>query len=205
MQRRGILENKRGAFELSVTTMIIIVLAITMLIMGLVLIRNIFGGATESIDSLSSKVKTEIDKIFTDENKKIVVYLGEDRTAKVKAGTDLFGIAIGAKTATGSRVQARSDLQYKMELDETARENCAAILGKTQTTNLFKQDIGEWTDFDEFQGDTSKSIIQIGVPEGTTLCSQKIFIEVRDRSVNPEGEIVGGDFFIVQVTRKGVF
>ena len=202
---RKLLKNKGGAFELSVSTMIIIVLAITMLIMGLILIRNIFSGATESVDSLSNKVKTEIDKIFTDENKKIVVYLGEDKTAKIKAGTDNFGIALGAKTKTGGSVQDYSDLQYKLELDEEARENCINVLGRAQTANFFKQNLEVWNNFDEFQGDTSKTIVQVGIPEGTTLCTQKVFITVTDKTVNPQGDIVGGDFFIIQIVRKGVF
>lgn len=205
MKRRGIITNKKAAFELSITTMIVIVLAVVMLIMGLILIRNIFGGATESIDTLSEKTRAEINKIFTDENKKIVVFLGQDKTAKIKAGTENFGIAIGAKSVTGSKVEDYSDLQYKLMLDDATRENCFNTIGQSQTTSLFKQNLDEWLNFDAFQGDSAQAIVQMGIPEGTTLCTQKVNILVRDRSVNTEGEIVGGDFFIVQIIRKGVF
>ena len=203
---RSILKkNKKGAFELSISVMIIVVLAITLLIMGLVLLRNIFGGATESIDTLSSKVKDEINKIFTDEGKKIVIYLGQDKTAKIKANTQNFGIAIGAKTSTGAKVQSRSDLQYRLELDQTSSTNCVRILGVAQTESLFVQKMGDWNDMLEFQGDSALDIVQLTVPEGTPLCTQKVLVTVRDKTVNTGGDIVGGDFFIIQIVRSGVF
>jgi len=204
MIKRGGWKNKKGAFELSITTMIVIVLAIVMLIMGLILIKNIFFGATESVDSLNEKVKTEIDRIFTEENKKVVVYLGELKIAAVKAG-DSFGIAIGAKTLTGTQVKTPSDLQYKMSLDESARENCLSVIGKEQTTNLFKQKLEEWINLEEYQADNAKSIIQVAVPEGTTLCTQKVLITVRDKTQNPDGTVVGGDYFILDIKRSGLF
>ena len=46
--------QKRGAMELSIGTIVIIVLAMSMLILGLVLIRTIFTGAKYNIDTIVS-------------------------------------------------------------------------------------------------------------------------------------------------------
>ena len=100
MQKRG----KKAAFELSVTTMIVIVLAITMLILGLILIKNIFTAATESVDELNDKVSNEIDKIFTDEDKKIVEHQEMNR----------YG-AVCVATLTGATVTMVENIQGKVE------------------------------------------------------------------------------------------
>ena len=52
--------SKRAAIELSIGTVIIIVLAMSMLILGIVLIRSIFTGATESVNTINEKDKNQI-------------------------------------------------------------------------------------------------------------------------------------------------
>jgi len=206
MKRRGIIAGKRGAFELSITTMIVIVLSITMLIMGLVLIRNIFTGATDSVDSLSSSVQEEINKIFTDENKKIVIYVGEDKTAKIKAGTNNFGVVIAARTNAGSEVTSKEDLQYKLELDSDTEGNCVDAIGIEQTKAFFNTKLDTWNNMPQFSGtDSAGDIITLDVPEGTILCAQKVFVTIRDRTIDLDGDTVGGDFFIVEIIRSGLF
>ena len=65
--------------------------------------------------------------------------------------------------------------------------------------------MGDWNDMLEFQGDSALDIVQLTVPEGTPLCTQKVLVTVRDKTVNTGGDIVGGDFFIIQIVRSGVF
>ena len=84
------MQNK-GAIELSMTTVVIIVLAMTMLILGLVLVRTIFQGATYNVQSINDKVRAEINKLFTEEEQAIVVYLPELK-ATMKMG-DTFAVA----------------------------------------------------------------------------------------------------------------
>ena len=64
------MKNKKAAIELSIGTVVIIVLAMTMLIMGVVLVRNIFSGATSSVDTLNDKVKGEITSLFSEETRR---------------------------------------------------------------------------------------------------------------------------------------
>lgn len=56
--------EKRGAIELSIGTIVIIVLAMSMLILGMVLVRSIMCGAIGLTGNINSKVEGEINKLF---------------------------------------------------------------------------------------------------------------------------------------------
>ena len=49
----NLMRKKKAAIELSVGTIVVIVLAMSMLILGLVLIRNIFKGSIDNFDALN--------------------------------------------------------------------------------------------------------------------------------------------------------
>ena len=68
------MRGKTGALELSIGTIVIIVLAMSMLILGMVLVRNIFSGSSENILQMNDKVKDQINRLFV-EDKKPVIYL----------------------------------------------------------------------------------------------------------------------------------
>jgi hypothetical protein len=90
------MKNKKAAMEMSVGTIVTIVLLMTVLILGLVLVRSIFSGAIENIDGIDQAVKSEINKLFAeDDSRKIVVY-PSSRKIIIKKGTDNlgFGFAI---------------------------------------------------------------------------------------------------------------
>ncbi len=56
--------NKKGAIELSIGTIVIIVLSLTMLILGMVLVRSIMCGAIGLTTETNTKAKAEINKVF---------------------------------------------------------------------------------------------------------------------------------------------
>lgn len=194
--------NKKAAVELSIGTIVIIVLAMTMLILGLVLVRNIFTGATDSVDELNDKIKNEITQLFTDEENDIVVRLGSEQTAKIKQGTENFGIPIGARTPDGSKVTSRSRLQYKLTLDEATSNNCIKILGKKQTESLFKTRLNTFNSFDEYEGSDLYVLVEVSIPKGTAVCSQKVLVDVTDTETKQD---VGGSFFKIDIIKSGLF
>tara|TARA_Y100000310_G_C20315287_1_gene638131 strand:+ start:117 stop:707 length:591 start_codon:yes stop_codon:yes gene_type:complete len=191
--------GKKGAMELSMSTIVILVLAMAMLGLGLFLVNSIFRGATESVDEINEKVKGEITSLFVDESSRLVVNLGADRIARIKADTSNFGVGFGAKTIDGSAVTPKR-MKFKLSLDESSRENCVKTLGTKDTENLFKQTIGANIEFDRFEGDTAYAIVQLDVPEATPLCAQKVFIDVTDNN-----EVVGREVFVIEIIRKGFF
>ncbi len=191
------LRQKKAAIEMSMSTIVVLVLAMSMLILGLVLVRTIFKTATNSVNELDNKVRAEITNLFVDESNKVIVKLGSDYTARITAGTTNFGVAIGAKTLSGS--PATKSLKFTLSFD-TNSNNCYKLLKASGMKTLFKQTVGTAYEFDKFEGDEAFAIIQIDIPEGTPLCSQKVYVDVKDG-----GEVVGRTVFIVDIIRKGFF
>ena len=57
-------KNKKAAMELSMSTIVILVLGVSMLILGMVLIRNIMCTGLQITDQLSTGVKNELKTLF---------------------------------------------------------------------------------------------------------------------------------------------
>ena len=89
--------NKRGEIELSVGTIVIIVLAMSMLILGLVLIRQIFSGATDSVRQIDTGVKAEINKLFSqNQDKKLILY-PDSKIIKLEKNSQDSGFAVAIR------------------------------------------------------------------------------------------------------------
>lgn len=56
--------NKKAAFEMSITTIVIIVIAVVMLILGLVFVRTIMCGALNIATTTISGAQDQINKLF---------------------------------------------------------------------------------------------------------------------------------------------
>lgn len=193
--------NKKGALELSVGTIVVIVLAMSMLILGLVLVRNIFGGATESVDTLNDQVMSEIVNLFGDESGNLLIKLGSSNVAKVKPG-ERFNVAIGVQHPNGEAVTARDQIQFKITLDDDSQDNCLRKLGQTAAQNLFDTPLSTWNDIEKFSGSVASALIEIDIPKGTARCTQKVEVDVKEKEAAQPFE---GDFFILEVGKEGIF
>ena len=196
-------KNKKAAMELSIGTMVTIVLLVSVLILGLVLVRNIFTTSTQSVDDINDKVKNEINNLFVDNTDKVLVRLGSDKKAAIAQGTEDFGIAIGAKTYDGSST-TRERLRYKITLDTQTNRNCVDKIGERATSQLITTPLGEWQPFDQYQGSQSYARVAFTIPEGTAVCTQKFFVDVRDTEQTGT-EFLGGTYFVIQVEEKAFF
>jgi len=88
--------SRRAAMEMTVGTMVTIVLLVTVLILGLVLVRTIFRSGTDAINDVDSAVQDEIRKLFADEGKTLVIYPSA-RQITMKAGDDPGGFAFSVR------------------------------------------------------------------------------------------------------------
>lgn len=200
------MENKKAAFEMSMTTIIVIVLSVSFLILGLILIRNIYGTATKSIDTIDQKLGSELQRILTDEAQNLVIYLGETRTAQIRAGTSNFGVLIAAQTINGNPITKESDLQYNVSLvDSGSMSSCIKLITKTRTIGFFNDKLGVWLDSYDFDKSISRKIIYITIPADTPVCTQQVRVTAVDRTANPEGDILASQVFTIQVLKKGLF
>ena len=190
--------NKKAAVELSIGTIVIIVLAMSMLILGLVLVRNIFRGATDSVDEINEGVKEEIKNLFVREDDRAVLKL-TDGTAKVKQGQS-FGVAFGVRnTEMGSTTS--QTFKYDTILDDPAiRDKCG----------VSKEVAEDWVNFGSGTlsvnpGKFDAERIKVTIPEDAPLCETKyrILIYRPDKGETPLNPYEDLSFF-VQIGSKGL-
>ena len=100
------MNSKKAAIEMSIGTIVIIVLAMTMLIMGVVLIKNIFFSTSESVKIVDRGVKNEINKLFSTDSERKVILFPDSGIIKLKQGSSGEGFAISIRNieSTGSGV-----------------------------------------------------------------------------------------------------
>jgi hypothetical protein len=76
--------RKRGSLNLSINAIVVLILAITMLGLGLAFMRNIFGGATEEFQKTSGEIEKQMIEQMEETNKvvslsrpKVEIEIGE--------------------------------------------------------------------------------------------------------------------------------
>jgi len=191
--------NKKAAIELSIGTIVIIVLAMSMLVLGLVLVRNIFKGATDSVDEMNDGVKEQIKNLFVHEDDRAVLKL-TDGTARVKQGQS-FGVAFGVRNTDRGSTTSQT-FNYATVLDDPSiRTNCG----------VSQADAEKWVQF----GSGSLSVspggfdaerVKVFIPDGSPLCQTKyrIIIYRSDKGetqLNPYEDLS----FFVEIQPKGLF
>ncbi len=204
-------KNKRAAIEMSMGTIITIILAVVFLILGLTFVKSIFGVASSSIQITDDKLKAQLSTLFADENQPTFIK-PEEGVFKVRAASDFYFV-IGGRSKNGNDVQ-RGDLQYRFILDKNAPNSCLSKFNNNEARIKawfpgvkFAADENEevLNPLTIYQGDMSSSRIQISIPSGTPLCSQIILYDVFDKSDNSTSAVpVGGSSFTVQVLRRSI-
>ena len=91
------INNKKAAFEMSIGTIVVIVLSMTMLILGIVLIRNIMCAGIGLTGEINSKVRGEIDTLFQTSGGEVVC-LGSsgDPLTVIPGRTNIIYCAVNA-------------------------------------------------------------------------------------------------------------
>jgi len=164
--------NKRAAIELSIGTIVIIVLAMSMLVLGLVLIQTIFSGAKYNVEQMNDKVREEINKLFV-EDKKTVIYLPNQK-ATIKQNEE-WGVAFAIKNLARGTAEA-SRFNYDIVVsDPTLRQKCG----------IGERDVEAWMTTGQSgtitipPGDTYYGLVRFLIPETSPLCIVRFHLEVR--------------------------
>lgn len=89
-------KNKRAAMEMSVGTIVTIVLLMSVLVLGIFLVQKIFKSSSNAIDTVDSQIQSQINKLFTNENKDFVIYPSSQQIT-LKKGDGPKGFAFAVK------------------------------------------------------------------------------------------------------------
>ncbi|MEK6800581.1 MAG: hypothetical protein AABY10_00470 [Nanoarchaeota archaeon] len=188
-------KNKKAAIELSIGTVVIIVLAMSMLILGLVLVRNIFSGSIENVKEIDSGVKNKIKELFQDEREKSVIYLS-GRTVEVKQGAE-YGVAFGIRNTKEGEVES-TKFTYETSLaDSDAEIKKACGVNKVTAESWVKFGTGDITVKPGPEIGFPPVPILVKVPDGSPLCTTRFKIIIKDTKTNDIYDTLG---FILRIT-----
>ena len=172
------MRNKSGAMEMSIGTIVVIVLSMTMLIGGIVLVTNILGGATNLVDLNNEQISSEIAKLYGDD-KKLVIYPSVDIfEVKIKEST---AFAIRIKNTLGGAEATQAVFSYEIKPDNF--EDCG--LTEAQILGWMKGSTGDGIRILPGEEDVEKVLLE--VPEGSPLCSFKVRVTAYQKS-GPDSE-----------------
>jgi len=155
--------GKKGQMQMSVGTIVTIVLLMTVLILGLILVRTIFSGAVNNINSIDQVVKEEINKLFAeDDSRKIVVYPSTRKIFLEKGNDEGAGFAFAIRNVETTE----GEFSYTVSVnDPNIRNNC----------NINVQEAEKWI----VLGGSGK----ITIPPGTIMLDPELVIfEIPDNA-----------------------
>lgn len=179
-------KNKKAALELSIGTVVIIVIAISMLILGLVLVRTIFVTTTDNIKSIDAGVKNQIQQLFSQDEKKKLVLIPDQGIIELKQGETGAGFALSIKnTNTGAGTATYS---YKVEIEDPqigkkcGTSNPEAIIGANGWARI---DVGsEGTGITLNNGNAMDDPIHIrfSISDSAPICTFRLKVTAKDQS-----------------------
>ena len=188
MQFNKINRNKKAAIELSIGTIVIIVIAMSMLILGLVLVRTIFTGAKYNVDQLNKNVEAEINKLFNEKGQKTVIYLPNNQ-ADVKKGQS-FGVAFGIRNTIEGETKA-GKFTYQVKSSEV-QAGCQLTLDQANSYII----LGKTGSFDILPGaEPLYRLIKVQPSSSAPLCEI-----VYDLVATKDNQPYDTNFFIVKIT-----
>ena len=184
--------------EMSVGTLVTIVLLMIVLGLGVILVQKIFGGATDSVDSINSQVKSQIDNLFNSENKDLVVSLGSQNSGKVKQGTKNFGFVVGFAPGDPTALQNLNACKYTITAVNSG-SYCSRLQGFN--TNVvegwFVTGAGRGVAFSEIQRGVAYELVIMDIPDTAPTCTQRYNLDVTCGTYSTK------TFFDIQIVKKG--
>ena len=185
---------------MTVGTIVTIVLLMSALVLGLILTRSIFKSSTENVDTIDDQVKNEINNLFAEDDTKIVVGLGGQNTAKVKQGTDNFGIPFGF-SPTDPKVWGTNKQGCKYSIEVVDQSNYCIKQGWSDVKNSIITGTSNVV-FDEVDSTNGYALVKISVPEDTSPCLQRFRVIVKCTGYADETTT---SYFDLDVIKKGLF
>jgi hypothetical protein len=176
------IRNKSGALELSIGTIVIIVIGMSMLILGLVLVRTIFTGSIYNVQQINDKVKGEINELFQDEGKSYVHLPGNK--ADVEQGKD-WGVAFAFRNLQTGTTEAAT-FTYEVKVADISGD-CVGLTPERAESWIKSR---KTRTVDLPPGDSSYNIVRFEIPENAPLCIVPYDIEIKK-----DGEVYTTDFF----------
>jgi len=130
------MRNKKAAMEMSIGTLVTIVLLMSVLVLGFVLVQKIFGTAKGAIDMTEQQLYKKINELFSsDEGQRVMIYPQTRSLTIKKKKSDAFGWSVYNDHADEESFSAQvsvTEIGTGCIMTETQAENLIS-LGKLRS------------------------------------------------------------------------
>ena len=90
------MRSKKAAMEMSVGTIVTIVLLMSVLVLGIFLVQKVFSSGSNAIDSIDNQVQSEIAKLFAEDELNLAIY-PDTRDITIRKGKTPKGFAFSVR------------------------------------------------------------------------------------------------------------
>lgn len=176
------ISSKKGAMEMSVGTIVTIVLLMAVLVLGLTLTRGIFRSAQGAVDLTDQQLKEKISDIFgEDDLQKVAIYPA--RSIELKKGSDISPLGFSIRNLGTTEKKFKYFLEWADDscgIKETKSEELI-VLRRTGDITIPAGSVME-----------NPILIEFSIPEDTPPCliDYKLIIKTADDNKN-YGEDIG--------------
>lgn len=182
-------QNRSGQMEMSVGTIVTIVLLVTLLILGVVLIKNIFTSAKGVVDLTDQQLRSEISKLFSTDDK-ISIYPGTRLIEIKQEATD--GAGIGIKNLLQG-TSGNTKFSYVVSAEDVSNCGVTAAVAESWIT------VGRTaTDLSIASGDIASRKVLFNIPLGAPLCTSRFKVDVTQGN----GIAYADDYFDLKIDAK---
>lgn len=158
--------NKKGAMEMSVGTIVTIVLLMSVLVLGIFLIQNIFDTGTSAVEDVNQEVESQINTLFSEEGKKLALY-PPSAEISIKGGDNPSGFAFAVHN------QDSSSHTYTYETKVEDVNQCEGNLEKSEVESWMMSGENMETGIPLNGGkkmDPNEGLVRFNVPEDAPPC-----------------------------------
>lgn len=121
------IKNKKAAMEMSVGTIVTIVLLMSVLVLGIFLVQKIFTSGSGAIDSVDGQLTSQINQLFSD---------GEAKRIAVYPSSRIFSVKRGASPPQGFAFsvynEGTSEARFEYELELSDLGTCEGAITESQ-------------------------------------------------------------------------
>ena len=170
---------------MSVGTIVTIVLLMSVLVLGIILIKNIFEGSINIVDMTNEQLENEVNQLFS-EDEEVVIYPSSREVTIEQEETSGFGIGI-QNLLTG--VSGEKTFSYEVVVADVGQ--CGVDEGEIDdwiTVGKSEEDIPITV------GDDATQKVILEIPKGAPLCTFKLRI-----NVYAEGEAYATDYVFITI------
>jgi len=169
-------KNKKAAMEMSVGTIVTIVLLMSVLVLGLFFVQKIFKSSNNALDLTDRQLQNQLNELFgNNDNSRIVIY-PNSKELEIRSG-EIGAVGLGVRNLATSE----SDTEFSFEVEPKDVSN---------DCSLTEEDLFDWQYLNEAGtldipiGLIEFTRIQFKIPSGTPLCTGMFRVKVYDSDGN---------------------